>query len=67
MENRDRHDVQDKLVQATRNCTNFYAKGKRSFEVLTKLTPATLVKHLPSFGRTPCISGSELGINAGGT
>jgi hypothetical protein len=27
---------QDRLVHATRNCTNAYAKGKRSFEVLAK-------------------------------
>lgn len=52
LENRGRHDVQDKLVHATRNCTNAYAKGKRSFEILAKLTPVTLEKHLPSFART---------------
>jgi len=52
LENRGRHDVQDRLVHATRNCTNAYAKGKRSFEILGKLTPATLGKHLPSFART---------------
>ena len=51
LENRDRHDVQDKLVHATRKCTNAYAKGKRSFEILAMLAPATLEKHLPSFVR----------------
>jgi len=52
LEDRQRHDVQDKLVHASRNCTNAYAKGKRSFEILGKLTPATLETHLPSFVRT---------------
>jgi hypothetical protein len=52
LENRGRHDVQDKLVHATRNCANAYAKGKRSFEILAKLTPATSGKYLPSFVRT---------------
>lgn len=47
-----RHDVQDKLAHATRNCSNAYTKGKRSFEVLAKLTPEILVEHLPSFART---------------
>jgi hypothetical protein len=60
LENRGRHDVQDKLVHATRNCTNAYAKGKRSFEILAKLTPATLSKHLPSFARTRRILDQKL-------
>jgi len=51
LEKRGCHDVQDKLVHATRNCSNAYAKGKRSFEVFGKLTPAVLEQHLPSFGR----------------
>jgi hypothetical protein len=60
LENRERHDVQDKLVHATRNCTNAYAKGKRSFEILAKLKPATLQKHLPSFARTTRILNQKL-------
>jgi hypothetical protein len=52
LENRGRHDLQDRLAHATRSCMNAYAKGRRSFEVLAKLTPATLVEHLPSFART---------------
>ena len=60
LENCGRHDVQDKLVHATRNCTNAYAKGKRSFEILAKLTPATLGKHLPSFARTRRILDQKL-------
>jgi hypothetical protein len=51
LESRDRHDVHDKLVHASRNCSNGYAKGRRSFEVLLKLDPDVLRQHLPSFGR----------------
>jgi hypothetical protein len=51
LEKRGRHDVQNTLEHATRNCINAYEKGKRSFEVLGKLTPATLKQHLPSFVR----------------
>jgi hypothetical protein len=51
LENRHRHDVQDRLSKATRDCTNAYTKGKRSFEVLGKLTPDELGGHLPSFTR----------------
>lgn len=51
LENRHRHDVQDKLIHATRECSNAYAKGTRSFELLGKLSPAALAQHLPSFVR----------------
>ncbi len=51
LENRARHDIQDRLKHATRNCTNAYKKNKRSFAILGKLTPATLEYHLPSFVR----------------
>jgi hypothetical protein len=60
LENRPRHDVQDKLAHATRNCTNAYAKGKRSFDILAKLNPATLAEHLPSFVRTRRILDQKL-------
>ena len=60
LEKRARHDVQDSLTRATRDCSNAYAKGKRSFEVLAKLTPATLEKHLPSFVRVRRILSSQL-------
>lgn len=50
LENRDRHDVHDKLALATRACSNAYAKGKRSFEALAELDPSVL-KALPSFAR----------------
>ena len=52
LESRHRHDIQESLFSATRNCTNAYAKNKRSFEILSKLNPDTLAKHLPSFART---------------
>ena len=61
LENRARHDVQNMLVHATRNCTNAYAKGKRSFKILAELTPATLEKHLPSFARARRILDQKLG------
>ena len=51
LENRERHEVQDKLAHATRNCKNAYAKGKRSFAILGLLNPATLEERLPSFAR----------------
>lgn len=50
LENRQRKEVYDKLAQATRNCSNAYAKGKRSFEVLGALNPSAL-KSLPAFKR----------------
>ncbi len=60
LEKRERHDVQDKLEHATRNCTNSYAKGKRSFEVLSRLTPAVPEQHLPSFVRVRRILNAHL-------
>lgn len=50
LENRNRHDVHDQLIRATRECSNAYAKGKRSFAVLGVLNPHTL-EFLPSFAR----------------
>jgi len=51
LEERSRHDVQKQLIHATRNCSNAYSKGPRSFEILSKLTPSALEKSLPSFVR----------------
>ncbi len=51
LENRSRFDLQKRLVHATRDCSNVYEKGARSFEVLPKLNPEILQKHLPSFTR----------------
>lgn len=50
LENRNRKEVHDKLTQATRDCSNAYAKGKRSFEVVGVLNPSTL-SSLPAFAR----------------
>jgi len=51
-ESRSRQEIQKSLAHATRKCGNAYAKGKRSFELLGKLSPPELQKHLPSFRRT---------------
>jgi hypothetical protein len=50
LEQRDRHDVQERLAHATRDCKNAYAKGKRSFDALAAVGPRALAT-LPSFGR----------------
>ncbi len=50
LETRHRHDVHDKLERATRDCSNAYRKGKRSFEVLETLS-AKALSQLPSFAR----------------
>ena len=60
LEKRDRHEVHDKLVHASRDCSNAYTKGKRSFEVLAKLDPAVLKQHLPSFVRADRILKANL-------
>lgn len=60
LELRSRHDVQKQLIHATRNCSNAYSKGKRSFEILAKLTPDTLEEYLPSFVRVRRILGEKL-------
>jgi len=53
LEARTRHEVQDKLHHATRNCgrDRAYAKGKKSFQILGELNPGTLKNHLPHFRR----------------
>jgi len=51
LESRSRHDIQERLSHATRDCSNAYKKGKRSFAVLEKLSPDKLELHLPSFVR----------------
>lgn len=60
LEQRPRHEVQEKLIHATRACSNAYAKGKRSFDILSKLAPAALEKCLPSFVRVRRILNSQL-------
>lgn len=53
LEARTRHEVQDRLHHATRNCgrDRAYAKGKKSFQILGELNPDTLNNHLPHFRR----------------
>jgi hypothetical protein len=60
LEDRQRHDVQDRLTRATQKCGNAYAKGKRSFEILGKLDPEALAKHLPSCARVRRILNKKL-------
>jgi hypothetical protein len=52
LESQSRQGIQKKLEHATRNCTNSYTKGDRSFKILAELQPSTLASHLPSFVRT---------------
>jgi len=60
LEKRSRQEIQKKLIDATSNCPNSYEKGKRSFEVLGKLSPDALEKHLPSFVRVKRILDERL-------
>jgi len=60
LESRSRHAIQDALFHATRNCSNAYKKGERSFDILSGLTPGTLVQHLPSFVRVRRILDEKL-------
>lgn len=60
LESRYRHDIQNDLSHATRNCSNAYEKGKRSFHVLEKLSPDELELHLTSFVRVKQILENRL-------
>jgi hypothetical protein len=60
LEERSREEIQSALQRATRDCTNAYTKGKRSFTVLAELNPAVLATHLPSFARMKAILQAEL-------
>jgi len=60
LEKRPRHDVQGMLEHATRECTNFYKKGERSYEILAELNPAALRQQLPSFVRVGQILNAKL-------
>ncbi len=61
LEARNRHQVQAALVAATAGCTNRYAKGARSFEVLGKLAPDALRQRCASFARCERILNEKLG------
>ena len=60
MESRTRDSVQDALVAATRRCPNAYRKGKRSFHIVGRLSPAALRPHLHSFARRERILSQRL-------
>lgn len=51
LEIRGRVEVHQKLEHATRDCSNSYQKGKRSFVVVGELNPSALEPILPSFAR----------------
>ena len=52
LEQYERHQVQQALEHATRNCDRkAYKKGKRSFQVLEAVNPITLKQRLPYFRR----------------
>lgn len=59
LENRNRKEVHHKLTQATRDCSNAYAKGKRSFEVVGILSP-TALSSLPAFARMASVLKAKL-------
>lgn len=60
LESRGRSEVHDRLAHATRDCSNAYEKGKRSFLVVGELNPAALEPLLPSFARTKRILDARL-------
>ncbi len=60
LEQGNRQDIQEGLKRATRNCSNAYQKGKRSFEILGKLEPETMESHLPAFQRAKRILNEKL-------
>lgn len=60
LESRSRSDVLDKLAHATRECSNAYQKGKRSFVVVGELNPTALEPLLPSFARANRILNDQL-------
>ena len=60
LESKTRDELQKKLAHASRDCSNSYAKGTRSFEVFGKLNPDTLQQHLPSFARARRILNQKL-------
>lgn len=60
LEQGNRQDIQERLKRATRNCSNAYQKGKRSFEILGKLEPETMESHLPAFQRAKRILNEKL-------
>jgi hypothetical protein len=60
LEKRERKEVLKALTHATRDCSNPYKKGARSFEILAKLDHKVLSKLLPSFERLVTILRKKL-------
>lgn len=60
MERRDRHEVQDALIRASRDCKSAYKKGNRTFDLVGLLRPNELERHLPSFVRIVSILKEKL-------
>ncbi len=50
-EQRHRHDLLKALKEATKDCSNSYGKGDRSFDLTAELDHARLKSRLPSFAR----------------
>ena len=51
LETQDRHNIQNALITATRDCSNAYEKNERSYEAFANVDPAVLRKVLPAFDR----------------
>lgn len=60
IEMQPRHKVQKALEDATRNCKNKYSKGRRSFEILEKLSVDVLTENLLGFKRFRDVLEKEL-------
>lgn len=60
LEHRPRDGIQVPLMHASRECSNAYSRGARSFELLGRLSPTTLAQHLPSFVRVRRILNARL-------
>ena len=60
LEKRTRDSVLQELSHATRNCSNAYKKGERSYQLVGVLTPDVLQARLPSFARVRRILDARL-------
>ena len=60
LENRERDKVFASLKNSTRTHKTPYAKGKHSYDLLEKLDPEVLKRHLPAFARMVHILSAKL-------
>lgn len=60
IESRERHDIQDRLKDATQNSSRPYSKGTVSFELVGELNPCVLEEHLVAFQRMKRILDEKL-------